>query len=120
MLKRGIRVVIGGDYGFAWTPQGTNARDLQHFVNLFGYSPAHALSCATMVGGQLMRMGDELGLVKEGYLADLLLVDGDPLKDVSVMADRTRFAMIMKNGAMYKDPADYVGAAHEPERIAAE
>ena len=41
--KRGIRVVIGGDYGFAWTPQGTNARDLQHFVNLFGYTPMEAL-----------------------------------------------------------------------------
>jgi hypothetical protein len=36
------------------------------------------------------------------------------------MADRTRFAMIMKNGAMHKDPADYAAAAHEPERIAAE
>ena len=40
--KRGIRVVVGGDYGFAWTPQGTNARDLKHFVNLFGYSPMEA------------------------------------------------------------------------------
>lgn len=117
VLKRGIRVVIGGDYGFAWTPQGTNARDLQHFVNLFGYTPAHALRCATMVGGQLMRMGDELGLVKEGYLADLLLVDGDPLKDISVMADRTRFAMIVKNGEVYKDVVDQVG---REERIAAE
>jgi imidazolonepropionase-like amidohydrolase len=115
--KRGIRVVIGGDYGFAWTPQGTNARDLVHFVNLFGYSPAHALHCATAVGGQLMRMGDELGQVKEGYLADLLLVDGDPLKNIAVMTDRTRFAMIMKNGEMYKDPASYVAAE---QRIAAE
>ena len=114
--KRGIRVVIGGDYGFAWTPQGTNARDLQHFVNLFGFTPAEALRCATQYGGQLMRMGDELGLVKEGYLADLLLVDGDPLKDIAIMADRTRFAMIMKNGEMYKDPSAYAGE----ERIAAE
>ena len=43
MKKRGIRVVVGGDYGFAWTPQGTNARDLEHFVKLFGYSPMEAL-----------------------------------------------------------------------------
>ncbi len=117
VLKRGIRVVIGGDYGFAWTPQGTNARDLQHFVNLFGYTPAQALRCATQYGGQLMRMGDELGLVKEGYLADLLLVDGDPLKDVAIMADRTRFAMIMKNGEMHKDPASHAG---DGLRVAAE
>ena len=53
--KRGIRVVVGGDYGFAWTPQGTNARDLQHFVNLFGYTPMEALVCATRFGGELMR-----------------------------------------------------------------
>ncbi|MFO1035757.1 MAG: amidohydrolase family protein [Geminicoccaceae bacterium] len=105
--KRGIRVVIGGDYGFAWTPQGTNARDLQHFVNYFGYSPTEALICATRTGGQLMRMADELGMIKEGYLADLLLVDGDPTVDVAIMADRSRFAMIMKDGQMYKDPRDH-------------
>ena len=62
-------------------------------------------------------VGDELGQVKEGYLADLLLVDDDPLKNIAVMIDRTRFAMIMKNGEMYKDPASYVAAE---QRIAAE
>ena len=82
MRKRGIRVVIGGDYGFAWTPQGTNARDLEHFVNLFGYSPTEALVVRhAKVGGEMM--GDELGQVREGYLADLLLVDGDPSRDVA-------------------------------------
>jgi imidazolonepropionase-like amidohydrolase len=113
--KRGIRVAIGGDYGFAWTPQGTNARDLVHFVNLFGYSPAEALACATRVGGQLMRMGDELGLVKEGYLADLLLVDGDPTKDVSIMVDRGNLAAIMKDGSFHKRPGPRATA-----RVAAE
>ena len=54
MRKRGIRVVIGGDYGFAWTPQGTNARDIEHFVKIFGYSPSEALQCATRIGGELM------------------------------------------------------------------
>ena len=40
MRKRGIRIVVGGDYGFAANPQGTNARDLEHFVTHFGFSPA--------------------------------------------------------------------------------
>jgi imidazolonepropionase-like amidohydrolase len=102
LRKRGVRVVIGGDYGFAWTPQGTNARDLEHFVNLFGYTPAEALVCATQVGGQMM--GEELGLVREGYLADLLLVDGDPTRDVRILQDRDRLAMIMKDGAFQKHP----------------
>ena len=103
LRKRGVRVVIGGDYGFAWTPQGTNARDLEHFVNLFGYSPAEALVCATKYGGQMM--GGDLGEVREGYLADLLLVDGDPTRDVRIMQDRSRIVMIMKDGAFHKHPA---------------
>ncbi len=103
--RRGIRVVIGGDYGFAVTPMGQNARDIAHFVTHFGYSPADALRCATVVGADLMGMADEAGRVREGFLADLLLVRGDPLADVSILQHRDSFAMIMKGGAMHKDPA---------------
>lgn len=101
MRKRGIRVVIGGDYGFAWTPQGTNARDIEHFVRLFGYTPSEALQCATRIGGELM--GLPVGQVREGMLADLLLVDGDPLQDVRLLQDRSRLRLIMKGGAVHKD-----------------
>ena len=100
MRQRGIRVVIGGDYGFAWTPQGTNARDIEHFVKLFGYTPSEALQCATRIGGELM--GLDTGLVQEGRLADLLLVDGDPLRDVRVLQDTQRLCLIMKNGVLHK------------------
>ena len=78
MHRRGIRVLIGGDYGFAWTPQGTNAKDLETFVDMLGFSPMEAILAATKYGGQIMVMGDELGMIKPGYLADMLLVDGDP------------------------------------------
>ena len=101
MRRRGIRVVIGGDYGFAWTPQGTNARDIEHFVTLFGYSASEALQCATRVGGELM--GLPVGLLKGDYLADLLVVDGDPLRDVRVLQDKARLKLIMKGGAMVKN-----------------
>ena len=47
MHRRGIRVLIGGDYGFAWTPQGTNAKDLEYFVDLLGFSPMEAILAAT-------------------------------------------------------------------------
>jgi imidazolonepropionase-like amidohydrolase len=102
MRKRGIRVVIGGDYGFDQTPQGTNARDIEHFVKLFGYSAAEALACATRVGAELMGLGNELGQVREGFLADLLLVDGDPLADVSILQRQDRLAAILQNGNLYK------------------
>ena len=105
LRRRGVRVVIGGDYGFAWTPQGTNARDLEHFVTMFGYSPAEALACATKVGGEIMGAGDELGQVREGYLADLLLVDGDPTRDVRVMQDRAAIVMVMKDGVFHRHPS---------------
>jgi imidazolonepropionase-like amidohydrolase len=100
MKKRGIRVVVGGDYGFARTPQGENARDIEHFVNLLGYSPAEALVCATRYGAE--SMGIEAGLVQEGCLADLLLVDGDPVADVRVLQDRTRIVGIWKGGVAHK------------------
>jgi imidazolonepropionase-like amidohydrolase len=102
MKKRGIRVVIGGDYGFARTPQGENARDIEHFVNHLGYSPHEALVCATRYGAELMGMGDEAGQVREGFLADLLLVDGDPVADVRLLQDRQRLVAIVKGGEPYK------------------
>jgi imidazolonepropionase-like amidohydrolase len=109
--KRGIRNVIGGDYGFAATPMGMNARDISHFVEYFGYSPAEALRCATTVGQELMGMADDLGTVREGKLADLLLVRGNPLADVSILQDRANLAMIMKDGVLYKDPRTGPAAA---------
>jgi imidazolonepropionase-like amidohydrolase len=105
LKKRGVRILIGGDYGFPFNPNGRNARDLEHFVTYFGFTPAEALSAATMLGGQLMGQGDELGLVKPGYLADLLLVDGDPTQDVSIMQDAARIRMIMKGGQLHKAPS---------------
>jgi imidazolonepropionase-like amidohydrolase len=102
MNKRGIRVVIGGDYGFASTPQGENARDIAHFVRLLGYSPSEALVCATRFGAELMGMGHEAGQVREGFLADLLLVDGDPLADVSVLQNEDRLVAILKGGELHK------------------
>jgi imidazolonepropionase-like amidohydrolase len=117
MRKRGIKVVIGGDYGFKITPMGQNARDIGHFVKFFGYSPADALRCATAVGGELMGHKGELGVIKPGALADLLLVNGNPLVDQSVLVGPDRLAMIMKDGKLHRDPR--AGRA-APGRIAAE
>jgi imidazolonepropionase-like amidohydrolase len=104
MKKRGIRVLPGGDYGFAWCPHGTYARDLEHMVKLFGYTPREALHAATVLGGEIMRRPHELGKVARGYLADLILVDGDPLADITVLQDRRRLVAIMKGGVFFADP----------------
>jgi imidazolonepropionase-like amidohydrolase len=104
LKRRGIRVLPGGDFGFPHNPIGRNAHDLELFVRHFGFTPAEALMAATKWGGEIMGMGDELGLVQEGYLADLLLVDGDPTEDVTILQDRARLLMIMKDGACHKAP----------------
>ena len=104
MHRRGIRVLIGGDYGFAWTPHGTNAKDIEYFVDLVGMSPMEAIQAATRYGGEIMGMGHELGIIREGYLADLLLVDGDPVSNVRVLQDHKRLVMIMKDGKFHKKP----------------
>ena len=57
MRKRGIRILPGGDYGFAWTPHGTNAKDLEYFVKYVGMSTMEALLSATAWGGPMMKHG---------------------------------------------------------------
>lgn len=101
LKARGVRVLPGGDYGFAWNPNGTNARDLEHFVRLLGFTPMEAIVAATRLGGELMMRGHELGQVKAGYLADLLLIAGNPLDDVGLLRDADRLLVIMKGGVVH-------------------
>ncbi|MEJ5992257.1 amidohydrolase family protein [Ramlibacter sp. PS3R-8] len=104
MHKRGVRILFGGDYGFAFTPHTQNARDLEFFVKYLGFTPAEAIRCATVYGGEIMMRGHELGQVKEGYLADLLLVDGDPLSNIAILRDPKRILAVMKDGVFAKSP----------------
>jgi imidazolonepropionase-like amidohydrolase len=101
MRTRGIRVLPGGDYGFPYNPIGTNARDLAWFVKLLGYTPTETLVAATRLGGELMGR-EPLGQVKSGYLADLLLVDGDPTADIRLLQDQEKLLMVMKDGNIHK------------------
>ena len=48
-------------------------------------------------------MGHELGQIKEGFIADLLLVDGDPLADLDLVVHTKNLHVIMKEGSLYKD-----------------
>jgi imidazolonepropionase-like amidohydrolase len=107
MFDAGIRVMPFGDYGVAWNPIGTDARDLEHFVTHIGFSPAETLMMATKWGGECFAgTGNtaEVGEVKKGYLADIVMVDGDPLADITLLQDRDNFLMIMKDGAYHKPP----------------
>jgi imidazolonepropionase-like amidohydrolase len=105
MREAGIRVVPFGDYGFAWTPHGTDTRDLEHFVNMFGFEPWEVLRAATVYGAEAWvgRDGNEkLGRVAPGYLADLIVLDGNPLHDLTLFQDRANLLAIMKDGTFHK------------------
>jgi len=93
----GVRLVVGGDYGISIAPHGTYAKDLEYFVELFAMSPAEALLCATRHGGEAFDPGGGQGTLQPGAVADLVIVDGDPLADIRVLQDHSRL-QVVKNG----------------------
>ena len=106
MHKQGIRVLPFGDYGFAWLPIGTDARDLEHMVALFGMKPWEALRAATAYGGEAWagNSGTLIGQIKPNYLADLIIIDGNPLENISLLQDQNHILGVMKNGEFYRTP----------------
>ncbi|HUV17655.1 MAG TPA: amidohydrolase family protein [Ilumatobacteraceae bacterium] len=99
----GVRLLIGGDYGLSITPHGTNAKDLEYFVDLFGMSPGEALLCATRDGGLAMDPTGMLGTLEAGTTADLVIVDGDPTRDITVLQYEERIVGVMKDGRLVTD-----------------
>jgi imidazolonepropionase-like amidohydrolase len=93
-LDAGVTILSGSDVGVF--THGENARELELMVD-YGMPAVAALKSATSIAGQVLHMN--IGQVKPGMLADLIAVDGDPLKDISVLR-RVRF--VMKGGAIYK------------------
>ena len=102
LMKRGVRILGGGDYGFMITPHGQNARDLDHFVKHCGLTNMESILTMTKNGGEAMDMPDRLGHIKEGFLADLLMVKGNPLADTNVLLDKDNLLMVMKDGQIHK------------------
>lgn len=74
------------------------------FVGGLGVTPMETLRAATRMGGEIMGRPHELGQVTPGYLADLLLVDGDPLTDIKRLQNQDALLMIMQDGRLHKAP----------------
>lgn len=98
ILKEGGRLGMGGDYGFAWTPHGTYAKELTFFVNHVGFTPLETLKCATKHGAEIMGRGAQLGTLEPGKLADVLVVAGDVLQDISLIENRENILAVMQGG----------------------
>jgi imidazolonepropionase-like amidohydrolase len=99
----GINIVAGGDFGHQWTRHGTYAAELQRYVELVGMTPREAILTATRNMGPLV--GLELGQIAEGFLADMLIVDGDPTVDITVLQQANRRRAVIKDGEfVYLNP----------------
>ncbi len=104
--EAGIRMVAGGDFGHQWTHHGTYAAELQRYVDQVGMTPAEAIHTATRNLGPLA--GLDTGQVREGYLADLLIVDGDPTEDITLLQRADRRRAVIKDGRFaYINPELY-------------
>ncbi len=112
LKKRGVRILGGGDYGFFVTPHGQNARDLDHLIRYCDFTPMEALLTMTKHGGAAMDLPNELGQIQKGFLADLLLVAGDPLVNPTVLLDRNKLLAVMKNGEFHRRPVSSISNSH--------
>lgn len=100
ILRAGGRLGMGGDYGFGWNPHGQYARELSFFVKYVGFTPLETLTCATKTGAEILGRDHELGTLEVGKLADILIVEGDVLADISRLEDRQKFIAVMQGGVV--------------------
>ena len=96
----GVRIAMGTDAGVG--VHGTNAEELEYLTGA-GMSAMEAIVAATKTASECIRMDGDIGTLEPGKLADLLVVDGDPLADITLLQDRDRLLLIMQGGRAHKD-----------------
>lgn len=100
ILRAGGRLGMGGDYGFGWNPHGDYAKELTFFVKEVGFTPVEAIMCATKTGAEIMGRDEELGTLERGKLADVNVVAGDLMDDISILEDRQNFIAVIQGGTI--------------------
>lgn len=100
ILREGGRLGMGGDYGFGWNPHGDYAKELTYFTKEVGFTPLETIKCATKTGAEIAGMDDEIGTLEAGKLADVLVVDGDVMADISILEDRGNLLAVLQGGVL--------------------
>lgn len=101
--QAGVKIVLGDDFGAIPLEHGNYADELDFYVNVAGIPPLDVLRWATRHGAELMGRGHELGAVKAGAVADLIVVDGDPVADIRVLQQKDKLLAILKGGRFEKN-----------------
>ncbi len=97
--EAGVPILPGTDTGFALTPYGEwHAKELMIFAKYLGMTNAEALRSATTGAAKFLCFGASVGAFERGRCADMVVVDGDPLADLSVLLDRQRIRAVLKDG----------------------
>ncbi len=96
-LASGVRIAMGTDAGTPYNRHGENAQELVALVSL-GMSPMDAIRATTIRGAELLGLADRVGTLEVGKTADIVVVDGDPLEDISVLCAPERIAMVLQGG----------------------
>ena len=98
-VAAGVRIAMGTDSGVGH--HGSNAEELERMVE-GGLTPMQAIVATTKTASECVHMQADIGTLEQGKLADLLIVDGDPLADIAVLRDPARLALIMQGGRAHK------------------
>ena len=99
----GVRLVLGDDFGAINFPHGPYADELAYYVEEVGIPALDVLTWATRNGAEVLGRGDDLGTVEAGKVADLLVVDGDPVADINVLRDPDALLAVLLGGRMVSD-----------------
>jgi imidazolonepropionase-like amidohydrolase len=100
--KAGLKMALGTDIAGTWSLHGQNAKELSLRVNLLGLSPMDAILSATKIAAETSGLND-LGTLKPGNRADVLVVKGDPLQNITILEDRSNISMVVKEGEVVID-----------------
>jgi imidazolonepropionase-like amidohydrolase len=101
--RAGVRLVLGDDFGAINFPHGPYADELAYYVDQVGIPALDVLTWATRNGADVFGRGDDLGTVTVGKLADLLVVDGDPVADIHVLQDPEALLAVLLGGRAVTD-----------------
>lgn len=101
MYKAGVKIAMGTDMGFE-PDMGSNGGELEIYVKL-GMKPMDAILTATRNAAQALKMDKDIGTIEAGKLADIIAVNGDPLKNIRCIQDKKNIQLVMKEGKVYAD-----------------